>query len=539
MIGHKNPDTDSICSAIVYARLKGELLGQEAAAFRAGNLNLQTAFVLDRFTVDSPPLLTDVYPRIADIMIKERELITLRPQSTLGEAQSILCEKRFSFLPVADERGRYAGEISALRLAGLTAQLASLCRRERLTVDLGRFLRDSGSRLLTRGSRSGVFSGRLLIPGFGRGLQGGACAGAAVIAPWSEELMAAAIEGGAGVVVACGEADAGQALLERAQARGTRLIAAPCEPLDAVVHFLLAMPIADFVEGDQPAFRIYDRVRRVQREVGKYNKGGFAVLDDQGRIRGVLTRVNLLEQSRSRLVLVDHNEASQAVEGIEEAEVVEVIDHHRLGARSTDAPITFINKAVGSTATIIAELYRNLGFVPDPTAAGLLLAAVLSDTLVLKSPTTAALDLEMANWLAGEAALEIAGFGEAMFAAGSALEGVDPERLIGQDRKSYEEGGWRFSVSQLETVGFKNIYERKGPLLAALTEAFKREGLHFSCLMITDLTESASLLLCAGDRKVIEAITYPKVEENTFELKGVLSRKKQVIPYLIDLLRRL
>jgi manganese-dependent inorganic pyrophosphatase len=236
---------------------------------------------------------------------------------------------------------------------------------------------------------------------------------------------------------------------------------------------------------------------------------------------------------------VDHNEVSQAVDGIEEANVEEIIDHHRLGYRSTDQPITFINKVLGSTATIIAELYRNAHQQPPRSIAGLMLAAILSDTVILQSPTTTSLDHEMAQWLAHLSGVEIQPFGAEMFAAGCAAEAMQPSQIIRQDLKTYDEAGWKFSVSQMEMVGFDAFNHLREGLAAELDRARIAAQCRFSCLMVTDITSSTSLLLCSGDEKFIEAITYPRLGENLFEMAGVLSRKKQMLPYLLDVVRQL
>ena len=317
------------------------------------------------------------------------------------------------------------------------------------------------------------------------------------------------------------------------------VLATPRGLLDAVVGILLARPVRDFVDREHTTFGPHDLVRQVRREIGKYNAGGFVILDEEGFIQGVITRLSFLGRSAFRVALVDHNEFSQGVEGLEEAEVVEVIDHHRLGGRSTDTPVTFINRVVGSTCTIVADLYRAAGCRPDQDTAGLLLSGVLSDTVILKSPTTTDVDREIVAWLSGIAGVDAREYGRRMFSAGSLLEGMDPAAIVTQDQKVYEQERWKFSVSQVEVVGFAEAMELRSALLEELSRQVDRRGLGFSCLMVTDITGESSLLLCAGPRRLLDAITYPRVEEDLFEMKGVLSRKKQLLPYLLELIRGL
>ena len=439
VIGHKNPDTDSVCSAIAYAAFKSEVAGEQAAAFRAGNLNAQTRFVLSRFGVASPPLLTDVHARIADIMIPRAECLTLGPGDSLAEAAALITGKGFSFVPVVDGGDTCVGRITAVRLVGLLREIA-------------------GS--------------------------------------------------------SCDE-----------------------PPADAV-RARLAAPIAGLVDREHTVFQPQELVRDVQRQIAQRNEGGFIVVDAAGRLQGVITRISFLSESRRRVVLVDHNELSQSIDGMEEAEVVEIIDHHRLGNRTTRTPITFINRTVGSTATIVEDIFRAAGAAPSAAHAGIMLGALLSDTMILRSPTTTAVDRQAADRLAGICGEDIEGFGREMLSAGAALEGRSPQEIIRQDRKKYEEGGQRFSVSQVESVGFGPLLEARAALLAELDRIRESEELSLACLMVTDVTREASLLLCSGAARILGLISYPRRGEGLYEMAGVLSRKKQVLPWLIDLLSR-
>ena len=441
VIGHKNPDTDSICSAIAYAHYKTEVAGEEAHPRRAGNVNLQTQFVLSRFETEGPPLATDVRSRIEDIMIPSEGLITLRETDTLEKACHLLTSNHFSFLPVVDGGGACVGKLTALRLVGVLRRLAAGCRDE--------------------------------------------------------------------------------------------------EPIEKSDRDLLAGSVSALVDREHTTFRPDDIVRDVLREISRSNEGGFIILDENAQLKGVITRINFISESRLRVVMVDHNEVGQAVDGIEEADVVEIIDHHRLAARTTTLPITFINRVVGSTCTIVADLYRTGGRTPPARDAGLMLSAMLSDTLVLRSPTTTPLDRLIASWLAGISGVDPEKYGEEMFAAGASLEGMDPRKIIERDQKIYTEANRRFSLSQVETVGFGPLLGMKDALGGELERILDVEKCAFACLMITDVTRETSLLLCRGEPRVLAAISYPRREDNLFEMKDVLSRKKQILPYFVDLLKAL
>jgi manganese-dependent inorganic pyrophosphatase len=441
VIGHKNPDTDSICSAIVYSRFKNEVLKEEAAPRRAGNVNPQTQFVLSRFETEAPPLATDVRSRIEDIMIPQEDLITLTEKDTLEKACDLLTKYHFSFLPVVDPSGLCVGKVTALTLVGVLRRLAAGCRDD--------------------------------------------------------------------------------------------------SPLEQSDKDLLKGTVSAFIDREHTTFRSDAIVKDVLREISKSNEGGFIIQDDERQLQGVITRVNFIHESRLRVAMVDHNEIGQAVDGIEEADVVEIIDHHRLAARTTSLPITFINRVIGSTCTIVADMYRVAGAVPSKKDAGLLLSAMLSDTIILRSPTTTPLDREISAWLSRLAGVEMEKLGGEMFAAGASLEGMDAKGVIGRDQKIYTEGDRRFSLSQFETVGFGPILAMKGALAAELERIIESEKCSFACLMITDVSIEMSLLLCRGEARVLGAIGYPRKEENLFEMKDVLSRKKQLLPYFADLLKTL
>ncbi|MGL5018393.1 MAG: putative manganese-dependent inorganic diphosphatase, partial [Luteolibacter sp.] len=529
VIGHRNPDTDSICSAIAYAHYKRDVAGEAAVPYRAGNLNPQTKYVLDYFCVASPEQVSTLQPRISDIMIQGKDLLVLAEDDTVGLAQEIITKQRFAFLPVAGAGGKYVGKITALRLVGLLQDLADLSRNPESVIRFASFMETVEGKVIC-GEAPDLFTGSVWLQGFEPEPADTGSARLAILPSGSTTFP------DAGIVVLCSTKPGDEvpaALISRASC----VVTTPMAPLEVATRLCLAMPLREFVERQHPTIRPYQLVRDVQKEIRKSNEGGFSVVDDEGFLCGIVTRLNFLSPWKFRVALVDHNELSQCVDGMEDAEVEEIIDHHRLGYRGTDQPITFINKVVGCTSTIIAELYHNADKEPPPEIAGLMMAAILSDTVILQSPTTTPLDQRMAEWLAGLAGEDLKSFGTKMFAAGSAAEGMDPKVVVRQDMKVYEESDWKLGVSQMETVGFDAFKQIRLELGHELELAREESGCHFSCLMVTDITSSTSLLLCTGEEKIITAITYPQVGENLFEMSGVLSRKKQMMPYLTDLLR--
>lgn len=488
VIGHRNPDTDSICAAISYARYKSEVAGELAIPCRAGSINSQTRHALAAFGADDPQLLADVLPRLSDIMIGREALHLLRPDQPLCEAYEIMTDNRFSFLPVVDGNDRCIGKVTAIGIASLLSRLKDL-EVEPGRADLAAFARLCGAKLPSGLSTAAV--GRVVVDAEGR-----------------TEL---ALDGGGRIPV-------------------------PLGPAQATANLMLSLPINGFIEPPGPTFLATTPIRDIEHTINRSNEGGFIVTDDEERIVGVVTRMNFMTDSRFRLVLVDHNEFSQSVEGVEYALVEEIIDHHRIGLQRTTEPITVINRVVGSTCTIIAGMYEQLRADLDFSTAGLLLSGILSDTVVLNSPTTTTPDRVAASRLAQTAGVDLEAYGRELFAAGSDVEALSPDAILGRDRKLYDERGRRFALSQIEMVGFEAFWSRRGELGGALDAFRDGQDLYLAALMVTDITTSTTLLLLRAPRAYRDRIAYPEPADGVYEMRGVLSRKKQVLPFLLELL---
>lgn len=538
VVGHKNPDTDSVCSAIAYARYKTTLQKESAVACRAGNINAQTRHALEAFGVEPPEILPDVYPRIRDIMIPREQLFLVAPADAIAGARRIMLDNRFSFLPVTDERGRCVGRITALGLARLLDELDPASFAKDVRINLAAFCEMAGLvgfyPLVDPGAQQDGkqtpdppdppewFEGTLVVDHL-------------------EGILAASPEDAA-LAVAAAVDDAGRTaerMSDWARERGTPLLAVGSSLPQTIASLRISRTVATCMEDIGPTFHGDDTLREILREVNRSNEGGFVVLDSDECIAGVVTRMNFMTDARFRVVLVDHNEFSQSVDGMEHANVVEIIDHHRIGGRSTSEPITFMNRAVGSTCTIIADLYHNSGTQPDRGTAGILLSGILSDTIILRSPTTTETDRSMARWLAPIAGVEIDSYGEEMFEAGSDIRELSARTILERDMKYYEEAGLQFSVSQVEMIGFKVFWDRADEIVAETRAHVSRAGLVFACLMVTDITSSTTLLVSAGENRVLSAVAYPQAAPGVFTMSGVLSRKKQVLPFLVDLVNDL
>jgi manganese-dependent inorganic pyrophosphatase len=325
-----------------------------------------------------------------------------------------------------------------------------------------------------------------------------------------------------------------------ARARGVSVMVSPYDSATTAWGVRTASSIERVVERSFGHVSRDARISDIRRKIATLATPALMVLDENGALAGVLSKSDILKPIQTRLVLVDHNELTQAVNGAEEVLVTEIIDHHRLGPMSTPAPILFINEPVGSTCTIVADLFRASGLVPSPGVAGIMMSGLISDTLHLNSPTTTPKDAEILEWLSAVAGEKSGVLAEAIFSSGSVILANTPAAIVQSDHKVYAEEGVRFAVSQVEELGFANFWSRSKSIALALDELRKKEQLSFAALLVTDVNTQNSLLLVEGGPELIERINYSHVEnDNIFDLPGIVSRKKQLIPYLTSLLREI
>jgi manganese-dependent inorganic pyrophosphatase len=282
------------------------------------------------------------------------------------------------------------------------------------------------------------------------------------------------------------------------------------------------------------------RIGELRKKLATTTNPSYMVVDEEGKLQGILTRTDVLKPVKTRLILVDHNEMTQAVSGADQVAIVEIIDHHRLGSLNTQSPILFINEPVGSTCTIIADLFRREGLVPTADIAGIMMSGIISDTLHLNSPTTTEKDGLILNWLAQIAAVNSRELANEIFNSGSVILANPPEKVIRSDFKIYDEEGSRFAVSQVEELGFANFWKHSRELAKALEALRNEESLLFACVLITDINTQNSLLLVKGEPEFISRINYTSVQKDEiFDTPGIVSRKKQLIPYLGSILKEM
>lgn len=544
IIGHKNPDADSVCAAIGYAAYK-EARGQTGyIPARAGNSNARIDAILNRFEQPLPVLLTDVTPRVRDVMVTD--VVSVCADATCAEALELFDAHDVRIIPVLAADGRVSGTVSIFQLGGFFVPKVRALREMRKVHTslrhIARALRANTIHLPEAEREEELFVrvGAMDVKSFGKAAasDGILSSQSIIIVGDRRDIQLKSIDMGVRLLVITGNLPVEDEIVERAKAAGIALIVSPYDTATSAWVIRSATKLDRLIDRKFASLSPEQRLCDLRRKLANSNVPAYVVTDDQGRLQGILTKTDVLKPSPVRLVLVDHNEMTQAVTGAEEVTITEVLDHHRLGSLATAQPILFINDPVGSTCTIIAELFRRDGLTPSARIAGILMSGIISDTLHLQSPTSTEKDAMLLAWLSRLAGVDSRQLADLIFSSGSVILGNTPEKVIRTDFKIYDEDAVRFAVSQVEELGFGNFWPNSKGLLRALEDLCVQEGLLFACLLVTDINTQNSLLLIKGEPEFVRRVTYPCVEDGEiFDLPGIVSRKKQLIPYLGSLLR--
>jgi len=543
VIGHRNPDTDSVCSAIAYAelrRLQG-LTGVRAG--RAGNINQQTEFVLNHLGVEVPKLLADVRPRIKDVVIEDA--ITIDEFAPLSKAIELYHKHHIRMLPVVNSDKLPRGLLLLKRASEIFLVPTEEDKLRRVRASLKSIQTCLSARALTLRAEERIEDFNLYVGArqettFERWVNEIVPERTILITGDRPEIQKIAIKAGIRLLIVSGNSEVGEDLLGQAQKMGVSILVSKYDTANCVWLTRMATPVGDLVENDYIQVLPSDLLDDLRIKLVHSKYPGAIVVDPAGRVQAVASKSHLIKSSPIKLILVDHNELSQAVSGADKIEILEVIDHHRLGNFHTDTPIRFINQPLGSTCSIVATLFKQASIVPERNIAGLLLAGLLSDTVILKSPTTTDIDRELVPWLEKCSGLKHEEFGSKLFAAGSPMaSGVAARDLLLTDFKEYSVGNHLLGLGQVEVVNFHSFYQRREELLISLGELREEKGYNLAALLVTDIVMETSLLLTIGPKELPYLIDYPQEEENLYRLKGVLSRKKQLVPHLFKIFKEL
>ena len=544
VIGHKNPDTDSICSAIAYAHLLRLTHLPEAEAACCGEINPRTQFVLNRAGIQPPRLVMDVRPTLGQVC--RREVISAREDEAFFEVYRRMQARRLHAVPVLDAAGRLQGMLSLSRLLELLLPDRGANDSPRLvetSLDLVcRALSGSFLHALDTERMESLFLkvGAMSSGKFVTRLRDFPPAQSLIVVGDRPTIQKPTIAFGARCMVVTGGCSLPPELLEAARDRGVSVISSPWDTATTTMMIRGAKGIGPAIDRTYLKFRENQLARNVRKEVHPSGQDLFPVLLENGGLLGVFSKDDLASPEQVRLVLVDHNELAQAVTGADEAEILEVLDHHRVGGGLISRePIRFQNDTVGSTCTMVTRCYRREGLVPPGGIGQCLAAGIISDTLNLSSPTTTPVDRDMLAWLGTACGFDPAAFAEAFFVVGSVLQLCSPREALRMDCKEYTEGPWRLVVAQIEEIGFEHFLGHRAALAAALDDLLREQRLDFGCLLVTDISLNNSLLLVAGDPRVIDTIEYPRLDSHLFQLDAVVSRKKQLLPHLARHLQRL
>ena len=536
VIGHRNPDTDSICSAIAYAELKNKTSDLVCEARRAGKMNQETEFVLKKFGVTPPRMCTDVNPKIRDV--DYRQVPGIPGSTSLRKAWEIMRDQKIDTLPVTSEEDELQGVITVKDIATANMDLFDTGILAKSRTSYRNILETLGATMVVGSEDAECTTGHIRIgTATPEMLESSMEKGDIVILTNRYESQLCAIEKEASLIIICNGAKVGRTIQHIAAETGVAIMSAPCDTYAAAKLISQCAPISYYMTRDDiMKFTLVTPVADVTRVMAKVRHRYFPILDADGKYCGMISRRNIINLRKRRIILVDHNEATQAVEGFDQAEILEIIDHHRIGSLETSGPVYFRNQPVGCTATIITQMYDENGVEIPPQIAGLLLAAILSDTLVFRSPTCTPLDEALAKRLAKIAGVEIDEFASEMFEAGEKLDGKTAEEVFLQDFKVFMCGDIRFGVAQGSYMTRKNLQAAEALLQPYLEEARNKQNVEDIYMLLTDVPKEESVVISDGryaSEVLADGFETQPAEDGSFTLPGVVSRKKQFIPALM------
>lgn len=513
---------------------------RRVVAARCGDINDRIDFVLRTFGVAPPRFVPDVSPKVRDVM--QHQVSSIPPEATTAEALAMMERGNIRVLPIVDEDRFCHGLISVFKMGKFLLPAHDRAGSSRRVVASVRSLTRSLEAKLLFGVEVDQEEDLLLMVGamsaesFAARLPSYSPSRLVVVVGDRREIQDLAIRYRVRAVVVTGDLAVDDEVVAYAKENEVSLLVSPHDSATTAMLCRSAISVEHMKHEHFLSFREDESLSAIQDLAVSSQFQAFPVLDAYKRVVGILSKTDLLKRVDRKLILVDHNELTQAVKGADQVEIIEIIDHHRIGPFTSQQPMLFMNRPVGSTSTIVADLFFTYQLPLAKEIAGLLLAGLVSDTLNLTSPTTTELDAEVLSRLSQISEINPDVFTEQLFSSGSVLTGRPASEAITADCKEYEEAGQRFSVAQIEEIGFKRFWERHESVVEALEAYRAKNNYLFAGLFITDVVRQTSLLLVAGEEGYLSRIHYPEVKAGVFELAGVVSRKKQLLPYLVHCL---
>ena len=538
VVGHMNPDSDSICSAITYANLKSKVTGKSYKPRRAGQINSETAFVLDYFGVEEPKFLDDVRTQVKDIDI--RVVDGVNKNISLKRAWDIMERDNLVTLPIVDEDNHLEGLITVTDIVKSYMDINDSRIISKANTSYKNILEVLDGELIAGNEETVLDTGKVLIAAANPDMMENYIEKDDIVLLGNRyESQLCAIEMNAKCIIVCTGAPVSKTIVKLAQEQNCTVIKTDFDTYTASRLLNQSMPISYFMRSKGLiTFSREDYIDDVKEIMAKVRHRDFPVIGKDGEFLGLMSRRNLLEVRKKQVILVDHNEVSQSVDGLEQATILEIIDHHRIGNIETMGPIYFRNQPVGCTGTIVYQTYLENGIEIDRAMAGLMCSAILSDTLVFRSPTCTPVDKAAAEALAQIAGIQIEPYAKKMFAAGSNLSGKTEEEIFFQDFKKFNAGEIVFGVGQISSMDEEELDTLKKRMIPYMEDTFEDHGANMLFFMLTNILDESSELIFKGegaDEVVKKA--FKSVEEGRTYLKGVVSRKKQIVPQIMGVLQ--
>ena len=539
VIGHKNPDTDSICSAVAYAELKNLLYGGGYCAARAGQINQETQYVLNYFQAQAPIYVADVMTDVTDIEIRKTQGVT--GDISLKKAWNMMRALGVVTLPITENQ-RLQGLITIGDIANAYMDVYDNCILSVAKTPYKNILETLDAELLLGDINAIYDKGEVVIAAANPDvMEEYIHEGDMVILGNRYESQLCAIEMNAACIIVCMGSKVSKTIQKLAQEHNCSIIVTPHDTFTVARMINQSMPISHFMKRENlVTFKVHEKTEDIKGIMGQKRYRDFPILDLDGNYIGMISRRNLLNLRKKRVILVDHNEASQTVDGIAFADIMEIIDHHRIGTLETLEPVYFRNQPVGCTATIIYQMYQENGVKISKKIAGLLMAAIISDTLMFRSPTCTSIDRMAAEKLSEICGVEIEEFAIDMFSAGSDMSSRTPKEIFNQDKKKFQVGDHSFIVAQINSMNAIELEEVKEKLVPYLEEKFDGLGVNMCFVMLTNIVKEDTELLCFGEKAkdVARSAFQLPADLETIVLKGLVSRKKQLIPSIVTVLQQ-
>lgn len=537
VIGHKNPDTDSICSAIAYADIKNRTEENPVyEAKRAGQINEETLYVLKRFQMNTPGYMPNVGTRVKDMDV--RKVGGVDSKISLKKAWTLMRNENVFTLPILNQNQELEGLITTNDITESYMDVYNNAALSEARTPYRNILETVDGTMIVGNEHAHFTDGKVLIAASSpEVMEQSVEQNDLVILGNRYEAQLCAIEMGASCIIVCMGVPISKTIRRLAEERECFVISSPHDTYTVARLINQSMPVKHFMTSENLVkFSIDDYTDDIKEVMAKLRHRDFPVLNKHGKYVGMVSRRNLLGIKRRQLCLVDHNEISQAVDNIESAEILEIIDHHRIGSLQTMAPVYFRNQPVGCTATILYQVYQEKNLTIEPNIAGLLCSAILSDTLMFRSPTCTAMDKAAAEKLAEIAGVKCEELASEMFAAGSNLKNKSPEEIFYQDFKTFSQNGVDFGVGQISAMTQDELDQVRDKLLPYLREAMTERKIEMVFVMLTNIIEETTYLICEGEHadELVEK-AFPVHKEGAYHvLRGVVSRKKQLIPMFMS-----